>query len=111
MFNHLKNRKLYRSPKDGLVFGICSGLAHYLQVDVVFVRLIFILGTIASGVWPLVVAYVVALILVPIDPAQESVETHQKPADVTQSTGETEFKPEEPEEKMAEEKMDANQNM
>jgi len=56
MFDQLKGKKLYRSPRDGVIFGICSGLAHYLQVDVIFV---------------------------PIDPAQDKVSDVQVPTDVT----------------------------
>ena len=31
---------------DGKVFGVCSGLANYLNVDPMIVRLVFVLGTV-----------------------------------------------------------------
>lgn len=83
MFEHLKNRKLYRSPKDALIFGVAAGLAQYLQVDVVFVRLILAAGAFLSGWWPMILAYVVGVVLMPIDPAQDTVPSNQEPKDVT----------------------------
>lgn len=99
MLNHLKGKKLYRSPKDALVFGIAAGLGQYLQVDVVFVRLIMIALAVFSNVWPMVAAYAVGVFLIPIDPAQDTVAPQQEPKDVT---------PPRPE---PVERMDARQNM
>jgi phage shock protein C len=98
-FPHLKGRKLYRSPKDGIVFGICAGLADYLQVDPVFVRLAAVVLAFFGNIWPFVLAYVVGAFLVPIDPAQDTVAPSQEPKDIT---------PKKPE---PQEKMDENQNM
>ena len=36
-----KVKRLYRDPKTGIIGGVCSGLAGYFGVDVVFVRLLF----------------------------------------------------------------------
>lgn len=102
MFQHLKNRKLYRSPRDAVVFGICAGLAQYLQVDPVFVRLVVIALAFLSKGWPMLILYVVAAFVVPIDPAQDTVASHQAPKDVT---------PQSKTEEKKEEKMDSDQNM
>jgi len=83
MFDHLKGKKLYRSPREALVFGIAAGLAHYFQVDVVFVRLILVALAFLTGWWPTFLVYVAAVILVPIDPSQDTVEARQEPKDVT----------------------------
>lgn len=84
MFEHLKNKKLYRSPKDALVFGVAAGLGHYLQVDVVFVRLVLVVLMFLTGWWLMPVAYVIALIIMPIEPSQETVAPTQEPKDVTE---------------------------
>jgi phage shock protein C len=97
MLKHLKGKKLYRSPKDAMVFGICAGLAKYFEVDVVFVRLFTIALAFFSGGWPVISAYFIGLFLMPIDPAQDTVPSSQAPKDVTDS--------------VPEEKMDANQNI
>ena len=36
-------RRLYRSGKDKMLAGVCGGLAEYLNIDVVWIRLFFIL--------------------------------------------------------------------
>jgi len=84
MFDTLKGKKLYRSPRDGVLFGICAGLGHYLDVDVVFVRLIVIVLAFLSHGWPVVLAYGIGVFIVPIDPSQDTVSGEQTPKDVTE---------------------------
>lgn len=36
-------RKLYRNSNDQIIGGVCSGLAHYLKVDPVWMRILFVL--------------------------------------------------------------------
>lgn len=36
-------RSLYRDPERGILGGVCSGLAYYLNVEVVFIRIIWII--------------------------------------------------------------------
>jgi phage shock protein C len=83
MFEHLKDKKLYRSPKDALLLGVCAGLAKYLRIDVIFVRLVFIGLTVLSGWWPMPLIYIIAAVLVPVDPAQTTVARTQQPKDIT----------------------------
>jgi phage shock protein C len=83
MFDRLKGRKLYRSPRDAVALGVCAGIASYLAVDPVFVRLLTIAIAIATTVWPVTIAYVIAYFLMPIDPAQDTVPRSQQPKDVT----------------------------
>lgn len=57
-------RRLSRSTQDRMVAGVAGGLAEYIDVDPVFVRLAFVLGTIfGAGVGLLI--YVVAWIVMP----------------------------------------------
>lgn len=86
MTEYYEEKKLYRSPKNALLFGIAAGIAHYFSVDVVFVRLAIIVLTFLSGIWPMVLIYLVAIFLVPVDPAQETVASTQEPKDVTPKT-------------------------
>lgn len=55
--------QLVRSETDKKIFGVCGGLADYLNVDPVLVRLGFVLLTFASGVG--LVAYVAMAVLLP----------------------------------------------
>jgi phage shock protein PspC (stress-responsive transcriptional regulator) len=44
-------RRLYRLPGEGMLGGVCAGLAAYMNIDVVWVRLAYVLLTFASGIW------------------------------------------------------------
>ncbi|MCC6405463.1 MAG: PspC domain-containing protein [Candidatus Yanofskybacteria bacterium] len=87
MFVNLKGRKLYRSPADGVLFGVASGLARYLDVDAVFVRLLWLVLGVIAHVWPAIVVYALSVFLIPVDPAQETVARSQEPKDVTPEAG------------------------
>ncbi|MBI2908087.1 MAG: PspC domain-containing protein [Chloroflexi bacterium] len=56
-------KRLHRSETDRLIGGVCGGLAEYLDVDPVFVRLAFILLAFANGVG--IIAYVALWIIMP----------------------------------------------
>jgi phage shock protein PspC (stress-responsive transcriptional regulator) len=43
------SRQLFRDEKRKVLGGVCTGLAHYLRIDPVWVKLIFVLGTLAYG--------------------------------------------------------------
>lgn len=95
---NLKNKRLYRSPREAIVLGIAAGLGHYFEVDPVFVRLLWIVAAALTNLWPAVCAYALLFFVIPVDPAQETVAQSQTPKDVTPT----------PE---SAEKMDADQNM
>ena len=40
---HEEKRQLSRNENDKIIGGVCSGVAHYLKIDPVFARLIFVL--------------------------------------------------------------------
>lgn len=80
---NLKNKRLYRSPRDAIVLGIAAGIGHYLDTDPVFVRLVWLAVAAFTHVWPAMLLYVVLFFVVPIDPAQDAVPQSQTPKDVT----------------------------
>lgn len=57
------SKRLYRIPEGKLLGGVCTGLAAYLGIDVVWVRAVWVLLTLFTGVWLLV--YIAALYIVP----------------------------------------------
>ncbi len=61
-------KKLVRPRADRKIAGICAGLADYLDLDVILVRLIWAVVTIVSGIVPGIVAYVLAWIIEPEEP-------------------------------------------
>jgi phage shock protein PspC (stress-responsive transcriptional regulator) len=46
-----RRRRLYRLPREGMLGGVCAGLAASFDVDVVWVRLAYVLLTFATGIW------------------------------------------------------------
>ena len=56
------NKRLVRSRDDKMLFGVCGGLADYLNIDPVIVRLLAVLLTLWNGVG-LLIYFVLALIM------------------------------------------------
>jgi len=56
-------RRLYRSRKNRIVAGVAGGLGEYFDIDPVFVRVIFVVATLAGASGLL--AYVILWIVVP----------------------------------------------
>ena len=60
-------KHLYRISSDGVLGGVCAGLAEYLLIDVIIVRLLMALALfVSSGL--MAVAYVVMWIVMPDEP-------------------------------------------
>lgn len=57
------NKKLFRDTSDKFLGGVASGLAHYTNIDTIWVRLIFIITAAATGFGLLV--YILLWILLP----------------------------------------------
>lgn len=63
--NNGKNnfKKLFRDRENRFISGVSSGIAHYLDLDVVWIRIAFILLTVFSGMG--LIAYIVFWIVTP----------------------------------------------
>jgi len=64
------NKRLTRSRTDVILGGVCSGLANYLGIDPVFVRIFFILVGIFGGF--AVLLYLILWVVMPQEGAGES---------------------------------------
>ena len=58
---------LYRS-RSGQILGVCKGLAEYFDFSVFWMRVIACALLLLSGVWPLVIIYIVAALLMKPEP-------------------------------------------
>jgi phage shock protein C len=58
---------LYRA-RDGVIFGICKGIARHLEFPVFWLRVITVVLFIFSGIWPVAIAYVVGALLIKPEP-------------------------------------------
>lgn len=57
-------KKLYRS-KNRMVFGVCGGIGEYYKVDATVLRVITMIGIVLTGVFPGVLVYVLAAVIIP----------------------------------------------
>ncbi len=57
-------KKLYRSS-NGLIFGVCEGLANYTGISVGLIRFLAILTFILSGFAPIGIIYLLMAIFIP----------------------------------------------
>ncbi len=61
-------KKIYRSRKDRMVFGVCGGLSEYLDVDSSLIRIIVVLSMFLGIT---VFAYFIVAIILPEEPRNQ----------------------------------------
>lgn len=61
-------KRLYRSRTEMQLAGICGGLGLFFRIDPVVIRLLWVGVTCLTGFLPGIVAYVVAWLIVPLEP-------------------------------------------
>ncbi|MET0281729.1 MAG: PspC domain-containing protein [Steroidobacteraceae bacterium] len=64
-------KRLFRLPGEGMMGGVCAGLAAYFGVDVVWMRLGFVLLAIFTGIW--FFAWLTLLIVMPAARTPEQI--------------------------------------
>ncbi len=57
-------KKLLRSKSNRMVCGVCAGVADYFSLDPTIVRLLAVIGGIASA-GTAIVAYLIAAVIIP----------------------------------------------
>jgi phage shock protein C len=63
----MKTKKLYRSRDDKMIAGVCGGIAEYLEIDPVIVRLVALVLLLPGGL-PGLLPYIILWIVVPKKP-------------------------------------------
>ncbi|MCF8580891.1 envelope stress response membrane protein PspC [Enterobacter ludwigii] len=63
------NKKLWRIPQQGMVRGVCAGLAHYLDVPVKLVRVVTVMSIFFGLAFITLVAYIILSFV--LDPMPE----------------------------------------
>lgn len=72
-------KRLYTLPKQGIIGGVCAGIAAYLGLDVIVVRIIFVgLTMLTGGGW--ILFYFIMMVFVPkASTAEEEARAEGKP--------------------------------
>ncbi|MED2737158.1 PspC domain-containing protein [Bacillus toyonensis] len=60
--------KLYRSKSNKMLAGVLGGFANAFKVDATILRLVYATLTIFLGIFPLFILYILAAIIIPIEP-------------------------------------------
>jgi len=70
-------KRLYRSNRDRVLFGVAGGMAEYFDVDPTLVRVV--LAALAMGGFGILL-YIVAAVVIPERPYEESIGANEAPA-------------------------------
>ena len=68
-WRHTYQGPLYRS-RNGVVLGVCRGIADYLNLRVLWVRVVLLALLLISGIWPMVFIYLAASLLMKPEPVR-----------------------------------------
>lgn len=63
--NNEEKRQLFRDVAGAKIAGVCSGFAHYLGVNVVVMRIIWLLSFFVTGFFPLFTLYIILALAMP----------------------------------------------
>lgn len=66
-------KRLVRS-RNKKIAGVAAGIAEYFSIDPTLVRIAFVIGLIASGGPPVILAYIILAVVIP-DPEKDSTES------------------------------------
>ncbi len=68
-------KRLYRSQTDKKIAGIFGGIAEMYSLDPSLLRLILVFLGIATGIFPLLIAYLIGWIIIPKGPGPVDLRT------------------------------------
>jgi phage shock protein PspC (stress-responsive transcriptional regulator) len=60
-------KTLKRIPQRAMIAGVLAGFADYFVIDVTVLRVLFVAAVLVTGFFPLGLAYIVAIFIMPID--------------------------------------------
>lgn len=68
-------KKLTRSRTDSKLAGVCGGLANYLNIDVVIIRILWVVSAFLGG--PSIGVYIIAAIIIPKEKLGDSTNNEE----------------------------------
>ncbi len=75
-------KRLLRSRRDRVIAGVCGGVAHYIGLDPMLVRLLWIFLTLITGVGPGIILYLAAIFIIPESKEEEMEAARRVPGSV-----------------------------
>lgn len=87
-------KKLYKSDFDQVITGVIGGIGEYFNIDPTVLRIAFVVLVLITGIFPGIIAYIIAYFIVPEKPhAVSTIVTPppmERPEDHKPSTSEAE---------------------
>ncbi len=71
-------KRLYRLQSNKMIGGVCVGLAQYFDLDVSLIRLIFVGIALITAVFPMLLFYIIAWIIIPTEEEVQKKEKEKK---------------------------------
>ncbi len=71
-------KKLYRSRSNKKVAGVLGGLGSYFNIDPTIIRLLFLVVFFITAIFPLLIAYIIAAIVIPVEPASRAQKKYKR---------------------------------
>lgn len=66
----MKNRGGIYRARDGIILGVCKGVANCFDLSVFWIRAAMVILFLLSGFWPVIGIYLVAALLLKLEPAR-----------------------------------------
>ena len=71
-------KRVHRSKEDRMIAGVFGGISEHYQIDSAILRLVGIFMLLATGILPLLITYIVAILMIP-EEGEDVSETERKP--------------------------------
>lgn len=66
--NKFMQKRLYKSNTNKVLAGVIGGIGEYFDIDPTLLRLAYLIIAIMTAVFPAIVAYIIACLIVPTRP-------------------------------------------
>lgn len=63
-------KKLYKSRDNKIFAGVIGGIGEYFDIDPVLLRILWLIILVATGFFPGLIAYIIAIFIVPKKPIE-----------------------------------------
>ncbi|MDM3869005.1 envelope stress response membrane protein PspC [Proteus faecis] len=74
----MQSKQLYRLPQEGVIRGVCAGLAHYFNIPVLLIRVIAVIALFAGFFGLTIIAYFVLSLFMEPAPANYQKDEDQQ---------------------------------
>ena len=73
-------KRLYRSRKNKVFAGICGGIGEYFDIDPLIIRIVLVILTVFTGIFPLLFLYFLGIFIIPQEPLTGAANAYQPPS-------------------------------